>query len=148
MKKAIYVLTLSKNFMSGHIRQGEPTHFKDQLLGGRKIHTIRAGEYWKKVIDRVNAGEAILSVREWSGAPYKSKQVEIKQFDKLGWQEFRIERLTVLDGRPTIDNRAIYVRELEKVADNDGLNYFDFLQWFRYPKPFKGGIIHFTDFRY
>ena len=30
----------------------------------------------------MNAGEAILSVRYWSGKPYNSKQLRIVEFDK------------------------------------------------------------------
>jgi hypothetical protein len=147
LKLKTFVLTVSKTFMKGHPRCGEATGFKDAVLQGKKIHTIRAGEYWRKVIDMVNAGKAILSVREWSGKPYASKQVEICQYTKLGLQEFEF-KWGIGCIEPFVDNNIINVDDFCDLAENDGLQKHDFLSWFKYPKPFKGLIIHFTDFRY
>lgn len=122
--------------MKGHPNAGEPTNFKELYLSGVKIHTIRAGEYWRKVVEEVNAGRAILSVREWSGKPYASKQVEIGKHEKLGWQPLEMCSKSPIS---------------HTMAKNDGLKIFDFINWFGLwgtSKKFKGGIIHFTDFRY
>ncbi len=35
------VLTFSKVFPQKHINAGEPTNFKEKILSGEKIHTIR-----------------------------------------------------------------------------------------------------------
>lgn len=146
MKKKTYVLTLSKTYMKGHQRQGEPTDFKAKYLSGDKIHTIRKGKYWKKVVDAVNAGTAVLSVRDWSGKPYASKQVEIGQLDKLGWQPIKTVAYRVYLNNASRQTR-FSVRHL--LAKNDGLSLIDFQQWFKMPKDdFEGGIIHFTGFRY
>jgi hypothetical protein len=156
-KKKI-VITVSRNFFKGHPRAGEETGFKDALVNGLgikrpdytgylKLHTIRAGEYWKKVVEKVNAGTHVLCLRQWSGLPYKSKQVEFMQIEKLGYQEFEFK----YNGdcmTPYIDGCPISPDKLHDVAENDGLKYDDFLAWFKYPKPFKGLILHFTDLRY
>lgn len=140
-----YVLTLSKTFMKGHPKAGEPTNFKEKYLNGEKIHTIRSGEYWRKVVEEVNAGRAILSVRQWIGKPYASKQIEIGRHDKLGWETFEINNKTLL----LVDSKRITgAFTMEDLAKNDGLLRIDFSDWFKYPNPFKGGIIHFTNFRY
>lgn len=139
-KKKTFVLTVSKVFMKGHPLAGHPTNFKGQILSGRKIHTIRAGDYWKKVADQVNAGEAVLSVREWSGQPYNSKQVEIKQFEKFGLQEIKITGYLI-----TVDTQMILFSQL---SENDGLSLLNFSNWFKIPCNFSGHILHFTDFRY
>ena len=77
-----YVITLSKKFLFGS-RKGEETHFKDKFLSGEKIHTIRANyPLWEKRIKEVQEGKAILSIREWSGKPYRSKQVVIKNLTR------------------------------------------------------------------
>lgn len=140
-----YVLTLSKVFLKGHPKEGQPTNFKERYLAGEKIHTIRAGEYWRKVVEEVNAGIALLSVREWSGKPYASKQTEIGTHYHLGWQDFEVDH----KARLLIDGKRITgAYTMEDIAKNDGLARIDFANWFSYPNDFKGGIIHFTDFRY
>jgi len=147
LKLKTYVLTVSKTFMKGHPRCGDTTGFKDAILEGKKIHTIRAGEHWRKVIERVNAGKAILSVREWSSKPYASKQVEICQFTKLGFQDFEF-KFGYGYIYPFVDGKGVNVDDFCDLTENDGLKKHDFLSWFKYPKPFKGLIIHFTDLRY
>lgn len=138
-----YVLTLSKTFPAGHPRAGQPTNFAEKVRKGEKIHTIRGNfDLWKKRAQEINAGRAVLSVREWSGKPYQSQQTEIRQFNKIGIQI--VNENVVLDysfdgSYNTVDS--------EIVAQNDGLEESDFLKWF------KSGVIdfaciHFTDFRY
>lgn len=146
-----YVITLSKCFMSGHPRKGEETFFAGLFLNGDKIHTLRSGDYWKKVVEKVNSGDAILSVRQWAGKPYNSKQNEIGERNKLGYQDIEITEglSTYIDGKLRSDYDLSFLTE---IAINDGLFMGDFLDWFelrsKKPKSFKGGIIHFTDFRY
>lgn len=113
-----YVLTVSRNFPATHPRKGEKTEFVLKIqngLGitckncrevsrfdgdccgylpgqkGEKLHTIRANyDFWKKRIDEVNEGKAILSLRYWTGKPYCSKQEEFARLDKdsgIGVQE-------------------------------------------------------------
>ena len=55
-----------------------PTEFKEKVLNKKKIHTIRANfPLWEKRIKEVQEGRAVLSIRQWTGEPYRSKQVEI-----------------------------------------------------------------------
>jgi hypothetical protein len=137
-----FVITVSKEFMKGHPRHGNKTFFKEKILSGEKIHTIRGNyTYWKKIVKQVNKGEAILSVREWSGKPYNSKQREIKQFTKLGIQKIATKKKSI-----KIDNKKYNYELLIRIANNDGLDLLNFCSWF--PKGIKGVIIHFTDFRY
>lgn len=130
--------------MKGHPKAGQPTNFKEKFLAGEKIHTIREGDHWCKVVKEVNAGNAILSIREWSGKPYNSEQVEIAKLEKLGYQNFRMETIDA------VMTAIIYnVENQGKINDlfkNDGLSNEDFKAWFS--NDFFGGIIHFTDFRY
>ncbi|MDM8174825.1 hypothetical protein FKG96_12600 [Olivibacter sp. LS-1] len=145
LPKKTYVLTTSKVFMKGHQRAGEPTGFRDKILSGEKIHTIRAGEHWKKVVEEVNKGIAILSVREWTGKPYASKQDEYARFEKLGWQSFEISSY----GTIYIDGEYANPSYMGLIPSNDGLTTQDFISWFKTGTvEFSGGIIHFTDFRY
>ena len=77
-----FVITVSRQFPSKHIRKGEETNFVKKILNnytckvdefGTKIRTCRSNyEYWKRIVDEVNAGNAILSVRYWSGKPTMS----------------------------------------------------------------------------
>ena len=76
MKKKTYVLMISENFPKYHQKAGEPTFFARKIEEGKKIHTIRQNyELWNKRAEKINKGEAILSIRKWSGKAYRSKQI-------------------------------------------------------------------------
>lgn len=172
-----YVLTLSKTFPATHPKKGKPTDFRTKLLSARyrqeggtlytasdgkcKLHTIRANyKLWKKRFEEIERGEACLSIRQWSGKPYRSKQIEIARLTKedgIGiqrlkfasdrdgqqcWWNFQI------DGRYChYDTKADYVPN--ELAENDGLSYKDWQDWFRnYDLSKPLAIIHFTKFRY
>ena len=157
-----YVLTVSRYFPTTHKRAGEPTHFVEKLLAGQydknkdtqadfdreiffecrnpKIHTIRQNvELWKKRISEIQKGNAILSIRYWSGKPYNSKQVEICQlnrFSGIGLEEVVIPCMNDIDS-------------IKQLAMNDGLSLEDFEEWFKkYDLSKSLAIIHFTAFRY
>lgn len=157
-----YVITLSQVFPVTHSRKGEPTGFKDKFLAAIKqdgewwkLHTIRANyELWKKRFEKIAKGEACLCIRQWSGKPYRSKQVEIARLtreDGIGLQELRIVNekykgrgimLGYVDGEQKND----FFHTLSK---NDGLSFNDWLEWFKgynFNKPLA--IIHFTSMRY
>lgn len=144
---------LSVNYPAYHPKKGQPTNFKGFLYEEIKKHTMR-GDFkrWKKKIDEVNAGIAVLSIRQWLGKPYFSKQVIIKEiFGSIGIQEVDVEQY---NGNVyiTIDGRLMFRGEAPNIpsfviAHNDGLNLPDFKAWFK--KPLIGGaLIHFTDFKY
>lgn len=161
-----YVLTVSRVFPKRHARSGEPTYFREKILKGcnqlvdvpgdiyidldPKIHTIRANYHlWKKRIDEVNAGEAILSVRYWSGKPYNSKQLRIIEFDKDSG--VGVQQLFFSGGRlihPMIEPNT-GISDINILAKNDGLSLEDFKEWFRkYDLSKPMAIIQFTKFRY
>lgn len=172
-----YYLTLSQTFPATHPRKGEPTYFKEKthnaLLWEKgenvgyalnpsfavpdgkqlKLHTIR-GNYdrWDKIFEQIYAGEACLSLRVWSGKPYRSKQIEIARLTKddgIGLQklEFRNLEYDEVFLRCDVDGWPISKRVL---ATNDGLSYKDWWKdWFRnYDLSKPLAIIHFTNFRY
>lgn len=110
-----YVIMISQKFPANHPRRGEETKFKQQIINaifvnqgwnkiaaypelGDKRHTIRANyDLWKKRIDEVQRGEACLSLRQWEGKPYRSKQIEFARLtnqDGVGIQQVNIN----LDG--------------------------------------------------
>lgn len=161
-KKVTYFLMLSAVFPKGHPSEGEPTGFKDKLLK-EKIHTFRGNaDLWEKRAKKINAGEAELSIRQWSGKPYEkgSHQIEIARITKLGTQ-----RATLSYRRYSKDGVSLpylaeveggryhdKVIEMDKLAANDGLSLDNFRHWFacreRKAKDFHGVLLHFTDFRY
>jgi hypothetical protein len=116
-----------------------------------KLHTIRANySFWKKRINEVNEGNAILSIRYWSGKPFDSKQVEICQLNKYsgcGVQKvdgFLFHDLVI---RKNIFS-AIVIPDHE-IAKNDGLSLQDFKDWFKGHDLTKSmALIQFTKFRY
>ena len=153
MKK--YVITLSQVFPVTHCRKGEPTGFKDAFLQGQndvfdgKHHTIRANyDLWKKRFKEIEAGNACLCIRQWSGKPYRSKQVEIAVLTKedgIGLQKMTVAGCSVI--HPIfVDTHSISADEL---AHNDGLSSVDWRNWFsRYDLTEPLAVIQLTKFRY
>ena len=148
MKKKTYVLTVSKVFPSDHPRAGQETDFVNKILRGEKIHTIRANyDLWKKRIDNVSAGEAVLSLRQWEGKPYNSKQIEFLQLDKAGIQPVYFE--DYFYSCCVIKSFRTLRISCDDICKNDGLESEDFERWFRkYDLSKPMAIIHFTEFRY
>ena len=154
-----FVITLSKTFPRTHIHSGRKTYFAQLLNNGlslteeglkicrHKIHTVRTNfPLWEKRISEIQRGQAVLSIREWTGIPYRSHQKELARLtgsDGVGIQVLKLENLyspTVIDGEKV---------ELSDLAAHDGLSLSDWYDWFRnvdLRQPMA--IIHFTKFRY
>ncbi len=148
-----YYLTLSKVFPSTHAKAGMNTCFEEKLRV-YKLHTIRANYVlWAKRFEKIAAGDACLSVREWMGAPYRSKQREIARLtheDGIGIQKLQLEVADKSFGiyHARIDDGCGSASIIE-LATNDGLSLEDWKAWFKnYDKTKPMAIIHFTPFRY
>lgn len=163
-----YNLMLSKVFPATHSKKGEPTDFSLKLQAARfptffpdvlpKLHTIRENyDLWLDRITQVQAGEAELCIREWSGAPYRSKTVEIMRLrvyhgvgiQKLNFGWAKGEQIPVIEGWYMYGSWG----SKAELARHDGLSLPDWQEWFMshendtvYNKPLA--IIHFTPFRY
>ena len=148
-----YVIMLSRVFPATHPRAGEPTEFKEKLQRIEKLHTIRANwPLWASRINDVRNGNAELSVRQWTGKPYRSKQIEIARLgaaDGVGVQMLKFDKDR--DGmvsfrRFNIDGRF---PDIETLAENDGLSLEDWKAWFKdYDITQPMAVIFFTNFRY
>ena len=166
-----YNIMLSRVFPKTHPRAGEDTGFKPKVFASfnnmpcylKKLHTIRANyPLWKERFDEVQRGEAVINLRLWLGEPYRSKTVLIKTLtadDGIGIQKVRINTHHVcLKNEPEyfcsevgiVDDvyEAMLVPS-ERLANNDGLELQDWLDWFSdYDNTQPLAIIHFTPFRY
>jgi hypothetical protein len=171
-----YVLMISKRFPAYHPKAGEDTGFRDAILnqyhrapdfvisrksdgsvtcnvGPQKCHTIRANyDLWAHRAAEINAGRAILSLRQWTGSPYNyardgSKQEEFLQLKKIHVQKVRVI-ITKMEDHTTIhtvvEGRMVGI---DIVAKNDGLAVDDFCKWFNKGLN-EGACIQFTDFKY
>jgi hypothetical protein len=155
-----YVLTISNHFPTTHKRKGEPTNFYMFILRKLKKHTIRGNyELWKKRFDKINAGEACLSIRHWNGKPYNSTQSELLKLtkedgigiEKLTFKEMVITTQEVMSTHSKVGLHIWKpnVSNIATLANNDGLEVEDFKDWFKkYDLSKEMAIIHFTDFRY
>lgn len=155
-----YVLTLSVVFPSTHARRCEPTNFKDAFKAGQifgrgseclyrhpKLHTIRANyDLWRHRFEEIDAGIAQLSIRQWSGLPYRSKQIQLallSRKDGIGLQRLMFDKSRFL---PNVDYHPVGVGNL---ANNDGLTLDDWEEWFKnYDLSKPLAVIQFTKFRY
>lgn len=167
-KTKTYIITLSKQFMKGHPRKGEKTGFRDKLLLAlddknvnsdviKKVHTIRENfPLWEKRIKEVQDGRAILSIRQWSGKPYRSKQEVVCNLTKDSG--IGIQKLSVMEYLDDDSERAMYCIDnnprpyltSSQIALNDGLEVNDWRAWFSKVDLTSNPcvIIHFTSFRY
>jgi hypothetical protein len=141
-----YVLTVSTKFPKTHQKAGQSTGFPLSIKHYDKIHTIRGNyELWTKRFEKINKGEAILSVRIWEGMPYKSNQKEILRYTKndgIGLQKLEEPNnmvYAIIDKKPN---------NWQDIAKNDGLAFDDFCDWFKVRDDKPMAIIHFTKFRY
>ncbi len=177
-----YVITLSRQFLANHKRAGEETHFKEKFLLGQscpdcatpqdlsginisdcngcvnacslpKLHTIRANyPLWEKRIKEIQNGHAVLSIRQWHGKPYRSKQIEIERLtadNGVGIQKLCFDKDK--DGVPSLKYFNINGKYIDRemLANNDGLSKEDWQEWFRgYDLSKPMAVIHFTKFRY
>lgn len=164
------VIIISRHFLQGHPKEGQPTFFVDKIFKtlrstgfipldnvalmerykevfgepsyrhGDKYHTVRAGENWKKG-DRA-------SLRVWSGLPYKSYQVEFARVVLSNVWSF-----TFHGGCFSVNGEKYYgdtegdFELLETIANNDGLTRHEFVDWFKLPKnkTFTGQILCWSD---
>jgi hypothetical protein len=139
-----YVLMVAKTYPAYHSKGGQLTKFMLKIWDNEKLHTFRANyELWVKRAENINAGLAILSVRQWTDKPYRSKQK----------QEFTQTKLTIQKAE-LIDNNTMridgkhYDLSDGYIANNDGLSLNDFREWFKkYPKK-PLALIHFTNLKY
>lgn len=165
-----YVITLSKNFLSNHPKAGQLTGFEEAIIAKRKIHTIRTNyPLWEKRITEIQRGEAVLSLREWTGKPYRSKQREILQLaaeDGVGIQKIFFNQVEWEDNSKPCYCYWINTGEneididIDTIASNDGFeDPNDFIDWFipaiSKQKPDKDScrtlectVIHFSPLRY
>ncbi len=148
-----YVLTLSEVFPKTHVKAGKLTNFKDKFLAAEKIHTIRANyPLWKRRIEEIQEGRAVLSIRQWTGKPYRSKQVEIARLtadNGIGIQKLSFDKDK--DGVPSFKYLNINGKYIDReiLANNDGLAEEYWQEWFRdYDLSKPMAVIHFTKFRY
>lgn len=167
------IVTLSKTFFPQHPRKGEATEFRGKMLSGDKRHTCRQNyAYWKRRIERIQATDGILSVKQWIGRPYHQPGQEPildVPSDVVGFQRLELRRRGVVTeiyakGRKgpfenhlayewiaTVDGRPV---PIEALAANDGLTVEDFKAWFApafkkaKAEDLEFAIIHFTKFRY
>ncbi len=147
MKKATYVITVSKVYLKDHIRAGQLTGFRDLILAGKKPHTMRGNyEYWKGIADKVNAGAGVLSLRQWVDIPYNSKQEEFLAVHKMNVQKIDVK---LYGNIVTIKINGISQTATQEalIIKNDGLSHADFLSWFK-GDLINGALIWFSDSKY
>lgn len=157
-----YVITLSRYFPVKHSKAGEQTSFRDAFEAGQvfnrgsectylrpKLHTIRANYLlWEKRIKEVQEGNAVLSVRQWLGKPYCSKQIEIARLTAANGVGIQMLRFLGDNFNGGYIRNGVFPSD-KILAKNDGLSLADWEEWFRgYDLSKPLAIIHFTKFRY
>lgn len=143
-----FVITVAKNFLANHPKKGTPTNFEQKILSGEKTHTIRGNfAYWNGIVQQVKQGKALISVRQWSGRPYNSKQNEILKCYNAEIQPIHFRKWPKKSPYHEVhiaigDTKAMFTGSLlDQVARKDGFeDTLDFIDWF--PEEMHGCIIH------
>ena len=157
-----YRLAISHTFPATHPRRGELTFFNEMILGSevvksKKIHTIRGNyDLWAKRFEKINKGEAVLELYQWSGKPFKSPAISILQLGKddgIGIQkllgiDFALGPHVIIKTETTLPMPKYDNVLIAELAKNDGLSLDDFKPWFKNYVSEPMAIIHFTKFRY
>ena len=118
--------------------------FVDAIKNGTKIHTIREDpkQRWKPG----------MAIQHWRGNPrnVRQKPYHFATGECKSVQEIEFIRPNYLALQIKVDGRELHYKEIENLAQNDGLTMEEFINWFDPldQPPFKGRIIHFTDFKY
>jgi hypothetical protein len=108
--------------------------FAPLVESGQKKHTVRPSP--KRI---PKAGEEI-SLRTWTGLPYRSKQRELARSTVA-----RVEYIHIHHDGIRIDRRTLNLSEEWEFVRADGFNTpKDFLEWFNvtHGLPFEGIVIH------
>lgn len=163
--KKVYVLMVSRIFPAYHPRKGEETNFPQYIVENKKETTVRPNyERWRVKADAINRGEAVLSIRIWTGKPYCSPQQEITELSKIEVQKVHIYQIPIVfitdnwEMAPVyspklnhthifIENSTLALRHPFKFAYRDGLSLVDFNAWFKKPAE-DMALIHFGNFKY
>ncbi|MBM9499726.1 hypothetical protein JWG44_05610 [Leptospira sp. 201903071] len=129
-------------FRQKHPRIG-PTKFKDKILSGEKIHTIREDKS-----NRWYAGRKIqmaYGVRtKFYERFYESNCISVESIE-INW--CGLSGFSGMYPDVKISGRKLSYSECDELAQNDGFESFvDFIKWFS--EDFKGKIIHWTNKRY
>lgn len=146
-----YILLISKWFLAGHSRAGQETNFIPKIIEQTKIHTVRENyDFWAKRVNSINNRQGLLSIRQWSERPYRSKMITYMNLPHAGLQRFDIVK-----GKMFVDKKALTIAESLALVRNDGFEFStqglkDFMEWLGADKKDlrNACIIHFTNIRY
>ena len=121
---------------------GFKPQFKEPILNGTKIHTIRADKnnrwHFGKLIQFATGVRTKNYHRFKEGVCFGTQKIEI-QYDYIQPMGHTVS--------VKIDDRYLTLDEIDLLAKNDGFECkSEFFEWF--DKDFTGKIIHWTKFRY
>jgi hypothetical protein len=168
MKIKKHKLNIRNIFPEEHSKAGKETFYAHKIIGivsgikqtnnyGEKIHVVEQNyDYWKKRIDMVNCGDAVLDLYCYFGDDFRKFHTFDKNsgldIQKLGF--FKNSNLPFVSITTTSHGgRAMSatLREIDinQLAENNGLSLQDFQEWLNISDCSKPlAIIHFTKFRY
>ncbi len=144
------ILSFMENFpsrMKLNVANGErvPTQFVSAIETGYKIHTIRdTKQKWRKDV----------KIQVYTGKYAKGCRKHHFDLECTGTQTIEIDFTDKWNNSIKIDGRKLTNKEVDLLAQSDGFGnttipaWVLFQMWFGNKKPFKGIIIHWTDFRY
>lgn len=117
--------------------------FAGKVLDGSKPHTMRKTA-------RCKPGY-VLSLRRWTGKPYRSKQETLRTETCLSVEPVHMENVRGRGFSVSIDGRSLLLSQIEDLALADGFDsYADMVSWFLHTHglPFDGFLISWKEGSY
>lgn len=139
------VLTFSRQFPAYHPEAGKDTNFVESILNGKKQTTIRGNlQRWRIIRSQLKKGTHILSLRYWSGKPYRSKQVEFARCTSIDTHRVFITNDDHNGFEMSVNSIYRNQSVIEQIAAHEGLTVDDFTAWFP-QEEFSGAMIEFLN---
>ncbi|HHT23150.1 MAG TPA: hypothetical protein GXZ87_07565 [Bacteroidales bacterium] len=123
--------------------------FKEPILSGRKIHTIRNVGRWRVgAAIQFATGVRTKNYEQFHSGTCKGVQdIEIKYTDMRGAVEIYIDGKHYGTWHRFIPEKSVNVAVITTLAINEGFDGVkEFLEWFN--RDYKGDLVHWTDFKY
>lgn len=123
--------------------------FREPILSGKKIHTLRISGRWRVGIAiQFATGARTKNYEQFHSGICKGVQdVEIKYTDMRGAVEIYIDGKHYGTWHRFIPEKSVNASAVLTLANNDGFETVnEFLNWFQ--RDFKGYLIHWTEFKY
>lgn len=135
-----------------YFHDDRPTFFKSKINQKEKTTIIKPN--YKKYFDLIVSNNGILSLREWSKVPKKSKINHIATVLNPGIQKIVFQQEKGFTPKLIFEGNVLSKEDITLLANNNGMNYDQFFKYFKLDKEsavtkkFSHAILHLNFYYY